>query len=495
MLKLTRRAALLGAGAAVGTWGAVRLGAKLPTLEGTQGLLPGDGESILNDASLLSETPVFRHAVLNADVGEVLVSQLRNELDAAAETDRPVCLSAARHSMGGQSIPRDGHAITCNNGFVEPDTANGIYRVHAGARWGQVIAALDPIGFSPKVMQSNNDFGVAATFCVNAHGWPVPHGPMGSTVRAFRMVTDQGEWITCSRDENSDLFALTMGGYGLTGLITDLTVEMASNRRLEPTYARMSGAELGTAFVAALDDPTVDMAYGRLNVDRGRFFEDGLLISYRPAADQTDLPPASGSGMLSHVSRPIFRGQLGREWVKRARWITETDIGPRVGGGAVTRNSLINEPVVTLDDKDPTRTDILHEYFVSPDRFTDFIHVCQQVIPSSYQELLNITLRYVAADSESLLSYAPVPRIAAVMLFSQEMTARGEADMTRMTRDLIDRVLDIGGTYYLPYRLHATPDQFLAAYPRAPEFAERKREADPNLRFRNALWDTYLEAL
>ncbi len=237
------------------------------------------------------------------------------------------------------------------------------------------------------------------------------------------------------------------------------------------------------------------MAYGRMNVDRARLFEDGLLITYRPDADQGNLSAAAGSGWVSKAARHIYRAQLGNERVKRLRWWTETDLGPMVGGGPSTRNSLINEPVVTLDDRDPTRTDILHEYFVAPDRFVDFVAACQDVIPASYQEFLNITLRYVAADRESWLSYAPVPRIAAVMSFSQEMTARAEADMARMTRDLIERVIAIGGTYYLPYRPHATQGQFQRAYPRAREFASEKRRIDPDLRFRNALWDRYLEAL
>ena len=88
-----------------------------------------------------------------------------------------------------------------------------------------------------------------------------------------------------------------------------------------------------------------------------------------------------------------------------------------------------------------------------------------------------------------------MPRIAAVMLFSQEKSLRGEADMARMTRDLIERVLDIGGTYYLPYRLHATQGQFARAYPRAAEFVTRKRELDPGLVFRNALWEKHLAQL
>ena len=486
---------MLGGGAAIGVWAAGRFGPDLPQLDGTTPTLPQIAQNTLNDASQLSQTPVFRHITLSEDVGELLVNRLRGELDEARVSGRPVVISAARHSMGGQSIPRDGHAITCDNGFVEPDTANGTYRVHAGARWQQVISALDPLGFSPKVMQSNYDFGVGATFCVNAHGWPVPHGPMGSTVQSFRMVTHSGDWITCSRSENADLFAMTMGGYGLTGLITDLTVEMTPNQRLKPDFVKLTGVDMGIAFMAALDDPLVAMAYGRLNVGRDRFFEDGLLVTYRPSTDQSDLSAAAGSGTFSGIRRDIFRAQLGNETAKRARWAVESTLAPLVAGGATTRNSLINEPVIALQDNDPNRTDILHEYFVPPERFTDFIALCQRLIPSSYQELLNITLRYVATDSESWLSYAPGPRIAAVMLFSQEMTTRGEADMARMTRALIDAVLDIGGSYYLPYRLHATRAQFERAYPKAAEFAAKKREIDPDLRFRTALWDRYLGAL
>ena len=117
------------------------------------------------------------------------------------------------------------------------------------------------------------------------------------------------------------------------------------------------------------------------------------------------------------------------------------------------------------------------------------------MIPASYQQLLNITLRFVDTDRDSVLAYAPDPRIAAVLLFSQEKTVRGEADMARMTHALIDRVLDLGGTYYLPYRLHASLAQLSRGYPRAGMFAAKKRVADPGLLFRNALWDGYFAKL
>jgi hypothetical protein len=49
----------------------------------------------------------------------------------------------------------------------------------------------------------------------------------------------------------------------------------------------------------------------------------------------------------------------------------------------------------------------------------------------------------------------------------------------------------IGGSFYLPYRLHARADQIASIYPRVGHFIERKRHYDPTLLFRNLMWDIY----
>ena len=64
-----------------------------------------------------------------------------------------------------------------------------------------------------------------------------------------------------------------------------------------------------------------------------------------------------------------------------------------------------------------------------------------------------------------------------------------------MTQELTEGVIAIGGTYYLPYRPHAHPDQFMEAYVDAPNFAAAKRALDPDLLMRNNLWDRYLRTL
>ena len=494
MKKLTRRAALFGMGGAAG-WGlSGLLRADLPTYSGTNRLVAPTDEKTLNDASGLSATPIHKHLHVS-DSDQVLVDRIRSEMAEAHATGRPLNVGAARHSMGAQAIPREGTAITFSNAGIEIDSANQTFRAHAGVRWFDVIASLDPKGWSPKVMQSNHDFGLAATFSVNAHGWPVPFGPMGSTVHSLRMVLASGELVNCSPTQNSNLFYLAMGGYGLIGVVVDMEVTMVKNTRLRPTFDLMNASDFAVHLKKVIGDPAVKMAYGRLNVERESFFRKALLITYRETDDQQKLPAAGGSGWMAHAASRIYRAQLGNETFKSFRWWNETSVGPKLGGGDVTRNSLINEPVVTLDDRNPNRTDILHEYFVRFDAFGSFLEACREVIPASYQEFLNVTLRYVAKDNQSALSYAPVPRVAAVMSFSQELTHRGEADQARMTRELIDRILEIGGTYYLPYRPHATLDQLKKAYPRAEEFAHAKRQLDPELVLRNNFWDQYLGQL
>ncbi len=397
--------------------------------------------------------------------------------------------------MGGQSLATSGSVATLDQQWLEPDPPTRVYRVGAGVRWATVIAKLDAIGFSPAVMQSNNDFGVASTFSVNAHGWPVPFSGCGSTVRAITMLLADGTPVRCSRTENTELFNHAMGGYGLFGVITELELDMVPNALLAPTFEEVNGDKIGALFAQRLaSDSSIQMAYGRMDVALDRFCEKALLITYRPTGNQSQLPAASSSGVISHASRYLFRNQVESDRAKRFRWWIEAEVGPRVAGEA-TRNSLMNEPVITLDDRDPTRTDILHEYFVSPARFGEFVKACQDLIPASFQQLLNITLRYVNTDHDSVLAYATGPRIAAVMLFSQEQTVRGEADMARMTHAMIERVLAIGGTYYLPYRPHASVEQLSRGYPRAAAFAARKRELDRDLLFRNQLWDGYFSRL
>src|SRR6516162_1498518 len=447
---------------------------------------------IINDASRLNPTSVARQIALKAAPSDDVVGRIRQEIASAAAEGRPFAIGTARHSMGGQSIPKDGVAITLTGGHIDVDRAQMIFRVGAGMRWFEVIRALDAQGFSPAVMQSNSDFGVGSTFCVNSHGWPTRYGPFGATVRSVQIVMADGQLAECSRTKNAELFALAMGGYGLFGAVVDVELDMVPNALLEPSYVRMDPSRFADTFIKTIEtDLSVKMAYGRLSVARESLFDEALMISYRPAATQpSPLPAVVDHGALTGFSRDVYRLQTGREWAKNLRWFMEASVSPSIAGAA-TRNTLMVEPVVNLAAGDRTRTDILHEYFVPPDRFTGFVELCRAIIPKTKAEFLNVTLRYVDTDPVAVLAYAPQKRIAAVMSFSQEISAEGEADMMTMTEALIEGVKGLGGAFYLPYRLHARRDQVRSIYPRTEEFVAAKRKLDPSLVFRNMMWDAY----
>lgn len=123
---------------------------------------------------------------------------------------------------------------------------------------------------------------------------------MGSTVRRVTIMLADGAVQRASRDENPQIFAAALGGYGLIGQILDQEVETAPNQLLAPTFAQMPAADFAKAFVA-IADGRHPMICGRLNVGRARFYQVALLVPYLPGAG--DLPAASGSGFLSKAAR------------------------------------------------------------------------------------------------------------------------------------------------------------------------------------------------
>ena len=67
--------------------------------------------------------------------------------------------------------------------------------------------------------------------------------------------------------------------------------------------------------------------------------------------------------------------------------------------------------------------------------------------------------------------------------------------MKAFTRELTDVAHGCGGRYYLPYRPHATAEQFLKSYPQAREFFAAKMRYDPAGVFQNTFYLNYGVAL
>ena len=137
------------------------------------------------------------------------------------------------------------------------------------------------------------------------------------------------------------------------------------------------------------------------------------------------------------------------------------------------------------------RTYVLQEYFVPVERFAEFVPKMVAVFQRHRVNVLNVSIRHAMPDPGSLLAWARTETFAFVVYYKQRTRPNARERVAVWTRELIDAVLSVGGSYYLPYQAHATPDQFHRAYPQAQDLFALKQLLDPDLRLRNVLWDKY----
>jgi FAD/FMN-containing dehydrogenase len=453
---------------------------------------PPQGTVGAQDVSGLERAAAAETIPIPADA-DAAVRQVALLIRRAHAEGRRVVISGAQHSMGGHTLYPGGIALDMrpfNRLLLDPERK--ILTAGAGARWSEVIPFLDRAGLAVAVMQSNNDFTVGGSISVNCHGWQHGQPPIASTVESFRLVTADGNVRDCSRTENQELFRLALGGYGLVGVILDVRLRVVPNEHYLAEPHRVAPADFAREYRRLVDaDPDTGMAYGRLCVAPDHFLEDGLIVLLRRTKPDSETKDTLTSDAPSRLKRAVFRGSVGSDYGKNLRWWLETKIG-ETGSDPLSRNSIMNEPSEWFATRSTDVSEILHEYFVPCERLAEFIAKARPILLRHKPDLLNITVREVRADEDTHLRYAREPVFGLVMLYHYPRTAVADEAMAGLTRELIDAALDCGGTYYLPYRPHATPGQFRRAYPNAAAFVALKRKHDPQEIFQNEFYRRYL---
>ena len=451
-------------------------------------------KGVVDDASRMNRTGVAEVWDIPADPAAA-EEQLRTLIRRAKADRRRVAIAGARHSMGGHTIAAGGIVLNMLPfHMMSLDKAAGILTVGAGARWSEVIPYLDARGRSVAIMQSNDSFSVGGSISVNCHGWQLDRPPIIDSVESFRLLTADGEIRRCSRSENVELFALVPGGYGLFGVILDVRLRVVPNERYRVQRQVFPSDRYEAVFdqeVTKSRDAT--MAFGRLCIVPGEptFLREAILTSFhRDPAEDGAIPPLSGV-VPEWLTRTFYRGSIDSDYGKSLRWSAEKAAGQLLASKHFSRNQILHNGVEILQDRSAETTDILHEYFIPTGRVENFLDRLRVLIPRHRADLLNVTVRSVRRDGETVLRYADRDMFSFVMLFSQPRTPEADARMEVLTRELIDAALALEGAYYLPYRLHATPAQFRKAYPEAVHFFERKRHYDPDGLFQNRFSERY----
>lgn len=449
--------------------------------------LPVAGPGFADDASHLNRTAVAEVIDISPDE-QVAVQQVRSAFDRAREKHITVSIAGARHSMGGQTIARGGIVLNMlKHDHTRYDRRTKNVVVGAGAMWDLVIPYLDHFGRAVEVMQSDSPFSVGGSLSVNCHGWQPARPPIVSTIEAFTIVTPDGALRRCSRSQNPELFSAVAGGLGLFGVVLDVELRTVANEQ----YRRETVSVKSENFTEELRrriGNDVGLAYGRLSIAPARFLSEGLITTYHRVPGE---PKPLEWHEPSKLERWLFRGSLRSDFGKSVRWWAEKHLSRFEGDDVVSRNELMDADTALYLNRSSRERDILQEYFVPPDQLSGFIGELRVAIRRRNAELLNVTVRDVRRDDTAQLRYAREDMIAVVLFLSQRPDATDEAMMRSLTEELIDAALARRGTYYLPYRLHASPAQFRRSYPECGAFFALKRRYDPGELLQNEWYRTY----
>jgi FAD/FMN-containing dehydrogenase len=438
---------------------------------------------IINDITQLNPVSVWAIATPQT---------IEEAQDIIRRTKGAISIGGGRFSMGGQTASPGSLHIDLRqlNQVIEFSPQNRTIRVQTGIRWSDIQKFIDPHGLAIKIMQTYANFTVGGSLSVNVHGRYIGLGPLILSVQSIAILLANGDLVEASSEKNSEIFYGAIGGYGGLGLIVEATLHLTENIRVKRVSTKLAAAGYLTYFRREIRDNhevilhNADIyppEYSRLRCETWIETEKPVTVPYRLQPHRKAYP-LENYFLWAFTETPF--GKWRREHLIDPLLFRKTKIH--------WRNFEAGYNVAALEPPSRKhRTYVLQEYFVPVDRYSEFIPKIAEILQRHRVNALNISIRHALPDPGSLLAWARQETFAFVLYYKQRTRENAKNRVAIWTRELIDAVLSVGGTYYLPYQAHATPEQFHQAYPRAREFFTLKNRLDPDFRWRNVLWDKY----
>lgn len=156
---------------------------------------------------------------------KIIGCRLPHDLAAATTSASGVIARGNGRSYGDASIGEKA-TLLCRGldrmRAFDPDTCE--LTVEAGTMLSDILASFMPRGYFPPVVPGTKFVTVGGMIASDVHGKNHHRdGGFGDHLTSLRLMTADGQSITCSRDQNPELFLATIGGMGLTGIIEEAT--------------------------------------------------------------------------------------------------------------------------------------------------------------------------------------------------------------------------------------------------------------------------------
>jgi FAD/FMN-containing dehydrogenase len=409
------------------------------------------------------------------------LDDLRAAVDAAATGPRALAVCGGRHAMGGQQFCAGGTLLDTAglDAVLALDLDAGLVEVEAGIQWPALIDALAGSRWSIRQKQTGaDDFSLGGAVSANVHGRGLTLAPFVADVERLVVVGPDGEARTCSRAENSDLFALVCGGYGLFGALYSVTLRLAPRRWLERVVELAHADDLIDRFRERIEDGYL---YGdfQFEIDPAStgFLRHGVFSCYRPIADaRPGCAPVALSVeqwdallRLAHTDKARAFELYADHYLRTSGQVYASD-----------RHQLATYvPGYHWDGS----SEMITELYVPRPALDDFLTAAARTLRGAEADVVYGTVRLVERDDETMLAWARESWACTVINLHVEHDAVSVARAADTFRRLIDVALAHGGSYYLTYHRWARRDQLEAAHGRIHEFVGAKQARDPDAVF------------
>ena len=151
--------------------------------------------------------------------------QLYELLLLAKSSGRSIGLRGGGNSYGDAAMNSENILLDMRrmNRILAWDPLQGVVRAEPGVTLAQLWQYILEDGWWPPVVTGTSKTTLGGCAGMNVHGKNADQvGTIGDHILEFDMMLPSGEVLTCSRDENSDLFYAAIGGFGMLGVFVSL---------------------------------------------------------------------------------------------------------------------------------------------------------------------------------------------------------------------------------------------------------------------------------
>jgi len=446
------------------------------------------------------------HSKLNpTDVSEIIVPQ--NESDVveaiirAKNEGKQISICGSRHSMGGQQFGKGTFLLDMRSldSVGSLDLQSGIVKVGAGICWPALIEALlarqkgNKSVWTIRQKQTGADrLTLGGALASNIHGRGLHMKPFIDDVESFRLIDSKGITHCCSREQNSKLFSLAIGGYGCFGVVTQVSLRLSLRTQLErivevttldllpsAVSERISKGCLYGDFQFSIDETSED------------FLWKGVLSSYRPVGEDSAIPETNESLGVLRWEKLVHMAHFDRQNV----FSTYSDYYLSTHGNRYWSDT--HQLGVYVDgyheklDRECQASEMITELYVPHEALISFMKNAASLLRESGLPVIYGTMRLIRKDSESYLPWAKQDFACVIFNLHLEHTDAGIALAQQTFRALIVLALEHSGSYFLTYHRWAEKAQVEAAYPNFQDFLKEKIAYDPSQQFQSEWWRHY----